>query len=179
MHSDLMIHMGSAVSASLRPPGPPPPGSSVHGILQARVLGRISISRSGDLPDPGVKPASLPPPALVNSLVNGKPSQLAMTNSRKTKKRNRRKRCSSCHQAAQLCWNTELVTDLAKSAGGITISRKWRGCRLRVWEGRCPPPGFLVCLINGQRGRARNSSKAFWGPHCSTGWGGGLLPYWG
>ena len=33
-----------------------PPGSSVHGILQARILGWVAISSPGDLPDPGIKP---------------------------------------------------------------------------------------------------------------------------
>ena len=42
------------------------PGSSVHGILQARVLEWVAISSPGDLPDPGIEPGS---PALqVNSL---------------------------------------------------------------------------------------------------------------
>jgi len=34
------------------------PGSSVHGILQARTLERVSIPFSGDLPDPGIEPGS-------------------------------------------------------------------------------------------------------------------------
>ena len=34
-------------------------GSSVRGILQARILGWVAISPPGDLPDPGVKPTSL------------------------------------------------------------------------------------------------------------------------
>ena len=33
-------------------------GSSVHGILQARMLSRLSFPSPGDLPDPKVKPAS-------------------------------------------------------------------------------------------------------------------------
>ena len=36
-----------------------PPGSSVHGILQARILEWVAISFSRDLPDPGFKPGSL------------------------------------------------------------------------------------------------------------------------
>ena len=36
-----------------------PPGSSVHGILQARILEWAATSTPGDLPDPGIKPASL------------------------------------------------------------------------------------------------------------------------
>ena len=35
-----------------------PPGSSVHGILQARILEWVAISSSGDLPDPGIEPGS-------------------------------------------------------------------------------------------------------------------------
>ena len=51
-----------------------PPGSSVHGILQARILEWVAISFPGDLPDPGMEPRS---PALqVDSLPSeplGKP----------------------------------------------------------------------------------------------------------
>ena len=36
-----------------------PPGSSVHGILQANILECIAVSSSRDLPDPGIKLASL------------------------------------------------------------------------------------------------------------------------
>ena len=34
------------------------PGSSVHGIFQARILGCVAIPSSEDLPDPGSKPTS-------------------------------------------------------------------------------------------------------------------------
>ena len=34
------------------------PGSSVHGIFQARILEWVAISFSGDLPNPGIKPRS-------------------------------------------------------------------------------------------------------------------------
>ena len=40
------------------------PGSSVHGILQARILEWVAISSSRDLPDPGIEPKSLISPAL-------------------------------------------------------------------------------------------------------------------
>ena len=42
------------------------PGSSVHKILQARILEWVAIPPPGDLPDPGIEPASLTPPALAN-----------------------------------------------------------------------------------------------------------------
>ena len=32
------------------------PGSSVHGILQARILEWVAIPSPGDLPNPGIKP---------------------------------------------------------------------------------------------------------------------------
>ena len=41
-----------------------PPGSSVHGILQARILEWLSCPPPGGLPDPGVEPQSLVSPAL-------------------------------------------------------------------------------------------------------------------
>ena len=44
------------------PMGHSPPGSSVHGILQAGILGWVAIP--GDLPDPGIELASPGAPAL-------------------------------------------------------------------------------------------------------------------
>ena len=41
-----------------------PPGSSVHGILQARQLEGLPCSPPGDLPDSGIEPKSLMSPAL-------------------------------------------------------------------------------------------------------------------
>ena len=35
-----------------------PPGSSVHGILQARILEWVTIRSPGDLPNPGIEPGS-------------------------------------------------------------------------------------------------------------------------
>ena len=45
-----------------------PPGSSVHGILQARLLEWVAISFSRDLPNPGIEPTSLEFPALADEL---------------------------------------------------------------------------------------------------------------
>ena len=44
-----------------------PPGSSVHGILQARKLEWVVISFSGDLPNPEIEPGS--PALLADSLL--------------------------------------------------------------------------------------------------------------
>ena len=53
------------------------PGSSVHGILQTRILEWVAISFSRDLPDPGIKPGSpvlqadsLPSELLESPIVN-------------------------------------------------------------------------------------------------------------
>ena len=47
---------------SLQPYGLLP--TSVHGILQARILEWVAIASSGYLPNPGIKPMSLMFPAL-------------------------------------------------------------------------------------------------------------------
>ena len=50
---------------TLRDPGDcTPPGSSVRGILQARITDWLPSPPLGDLPDPGLEPRSLTSPAL-------------------------------------------------------------------------------------------------------------------
>ena len=49
------------------------PGSSVHGILQARILEWVAISSSRDLPNPGIEPRS--PVLQVNSLPSEPPGK--------------------------------------------------------------------------------------------------------
>ena len=48
----------SVMSGSLQPHELNPTGSSIHGILQARILEWVDISFSGYLPDPGIEPRS-------------------------------------------------------------------------------------------------------------------------
>ena len=55
------------------PMGCSPPGSSVHGILQARILEWVAIPFSRDLPDPGIKPVS--PSLWADSLPNEPPGK--------------------------------------------------------------------------------------------------------
>ena len=47
------------------------PGSSVHGIFQARILEWIPFPPPGDLPDPEIEPAS---PALAGRFFTAKPT---------------------------------------------------------------------------------------------------------
>ena len=60
-----------------------PPGSSIHGILQVRILEWVAVSSPGDLPNLGIKPGS---PALqADSLLSeplGKPLRLTGVNFR-------------------------------------------------------------------------------------------------
>ena len=51
------------------PMGCSPPGSSVHGIFQARILQWVAIPSPRDLPDPGIKPTSLMSSALKGSFL--------------------------------------------------------------------------------------------------------------
>ena len=46
-----------------------PPGSSVHGIVQTRILEWVAMPPPGDLPNPGIEPESLMSPALAGKFV--------------------------------------------------------------------------------------------------------------
>jgi len=50
-----------------------PPGSSVHGILQARILEWVAMPPPGDLPDPGSEPEFPLSPALTGGFFTTKP----------------------------------------------------------------------------------------------------------
>ena len=47
-----------------------PPGSSVHGILQARILARVAFPAPGDLPNSGMVISSLASFALVGGFIS-------------------------------------------------------------------------------------------------------------
>ena len=49
------------------------PGSSVHGILQTRILEWVAYPPPGDLPDPEIEPASLMSPALIGGFLTTVP----------------------------------------------------------------------------------------------------------
>ena len=57
-----------------------PPGFSVHGIFQARILEWVAIPTPGDLPDPGIKPTSPETPAFAGTFFTteplGKPQEM-------------------------------------------------------------------------------------------------------
>ena len=43
------------------------PGSSLHGVLQTKILGGLPCPPPGDLPDPGIEPESLMSPVLAGA----------------------------------------------------------------------------------------------------------------
>ena len=49
------------------------PGFSVHGILQARILEWVAFLPPGELPNPGIEPASLTSPALAGGFFTTEP----------------------------------------------------------------------------------------------------------
>ena len=50
-----------------------PPGSTVHGIFQARILSALPFPTPENLPDLGIKPTSLAPPALAGGFLTTMP----------------------------------------------------------------------------------------------------------
>ena len=51
-----------------------PPGSSVHGISQARILEWVAFPPTGDLPDPGIEAVLFVSHALAGRFLNMEPS---------------------------------------------------------------------------------------------------------
>ena len=51
------------------------PGSSVHGIFQARILEWVVLPSSGDLPDPGIEHEFPPSPALAGRFFTVEPPE--------------------------------------------------------------------------------------------------------
>ena len=61
-----------------------PPGSSVRGISQSRILGGLPFPPPGDLPNPGMEPASVASPALVGRFFTTEPSRKSSKSLRET-----------------------------------------------------------------------------------------------
>ena len=56
------------------------PGSSVHGVLQAKILEWVAMPPSGDLPNPGIKPPPLTSPALADGFFTTTTTKLILKN---------------------------------------------------------------------------------------------------
>ena len=79
-----------------------PPGSSVHGILQARKLEWVAIPPPGDLPDPGMEPES---PELTGRFFTAEPPEKSHSNPEDPEKIN-----SSCSDNIQINPEIELAS---------------------------------------------------------------------
>ena len=69
-----MVVLCSAASDSCDPMDCSPSGSSVHGISQQKYWSWLPFPSPGDLPDPGIKPASLVSSALADRFFTTRPS---------------------------------------------------------------------------------------------------------
>ena len=76
-----------------------PPGYSVHGILQARILEWVATSFLGGLPDPGIKPMSPASPALSGRFFNTEPAGKPFN----TLETNNLQLCSHCSLCYREC----------------------------------------------------------------------------
>ena len=82
-----------------------PPGSSVRGILQARILEGVATPSSRDLPHPGTEPACLMSPALAGGSLPLAPPVIKMY-------------CSLCYT-----WLIQQISGpFAATAGGAVLS---------------------------------------------------------
>ena len=66
-------HLSQGVCVSHSFPLSNPPGSSVYGFLQARILSGLPFPSLGDLPDPGIEPTS--PVLLADALPSEPPGK--------------------------------------------------------------------------------------------------------
>ena len=109
-----------------------PPGSSVHGILQARILEGCHALLQGDLPNPGIELAYLLSPALAGGFFTTSATWEAL---------------ARCSQAV----STSLNMDIPRRGRRVLILRnssqncekleeKEDGCFL-MWGGYCNPEG--------------------------------------
>ena len=69
----MLMHVSSVVSDLHEHMDCSLPGSSVHGILQTRILEWVDIFPSGDFLDPGIEPASPASPALAGGFLTTEP----------------------------------------------------------------------------------------------------------
>ena len=97
-----------------------PPGSSVHGILQARILECVAIPSPGNLPNPGIEPGS---PALqADSLPSESPAPGPHLTSLKSKSQKDQFAVVLLRHKIQKKSNSKTEV---KSGRGVRIGRYW------------------------------------------------------
>ena len=119
------------------------PGSSIHEILQARILEWLPFPPPGDLPNPGTEPASLTSPALAGGFSTASATWEALSkalSSRKLKKK--------CYTSGWVvpCWPPkhmvawvlpealQLFTDIILGERQQKLSSWWRRSGMERWR---------------------------------------------
>ena len=105
------------------------PGSSVHGIFQARVLGWAAIPSPRDLPDPGIKPRS---PALQTDCL---PSETKIKDKDRILKASREKR-QVTYKGNPIRLSADFLTET------LQARREWHDT-FQVMKGKNLPPRIL------------------------------------
>ena len=136
-----------------------PPDSSVHGILQARILQWIAMCSSGDIPDPGIELVSLMTPALAGRYCTTSATWEACINPVITVLQSKRiwnqvqllRRTSQMrHEASQMASEVPLfslgVLD-SPSLSCLCLSDQqfWKALTFRVWSTKATDHLKLYC----------------------------------
>ena len=103
-----------------------PPGSSVHGILQAGILEWVAMPSSRGSSQPRIEPTSLMSPALAGGFFSTGATWEAPVESM----------LLSCFSHVRLCAIPQTAAHHAPSSLGFSRQKYWSGLL-------CPPPGHL------------------------------------
>ena len=125
-----------------------PPGSSVHGILQAGILEWVAMPFPRDLPDPGIKPWF--PPSQADSLPSEPPRKLIKDLIQITHGRNQLDKApllqiSQESLVCRLFVNSSRVTTVVKS--GSLQQQQTAGQLSRTYTHTLPPPPLHLYLV--------------------------------
>ena len=128
-----------------------PPDSSVHGILQARILEWGAMPFSGDLPNPGMEPRSLMSPSLVGgffitaatweALKTYRPSLINKKEARKEGRGQGRQECTEAFMKIQTNWGQRASRLVSKWRFGES-SMPWGHGSLCSFSITCPAHHF-------------------------------------
>ena len=109
-----------------------PSDSSVHGILQARILSELPFPSPGDLPNPGIKPESLVSPAVQMDSLPAEPSGKLL------------KWVFSLAQLLSRIWLFVIPWTAARQAS-LSITNSWSLLKLMSIESVMPSNLLILC----------------------------------
>ena len=119
--------VASVMSHSVYPMDCSPPSSSLHGVLQARILEWVTISFSRDLPIPGIEPGSLRSPALAADSSALVPQTLFLKNTGKISLSNTVHRESNGNHSSTPAWKIPWAEEPGglQSMGSQRVRHDW------------------------------------------------------